>query len=269
MGGSYPPPYRREEKQTGGSNVIFGPVMAFFALGAAAVAAYTDLTENIVPNALTFPLIALGVLAHLALGVYRSDFLFAVSGLIGAAVGFSVTYLLYLFGGFGGGDIKLMAALGAILPFSPSFFASPSHIFTAVPLFPVSILIDGLLLSSPFLIGYSTLCFLRGEDISAKRLPIPRLEPKMVPAEAVWESEGEVKKDSSLPKNHDRCYADPHDTQGLQDQQVESLVKLWKEGKIDSSLKIKRTFPFAPVITVGVFSAVFFGNLYWAILATL
>ena len=80
-------------------------------LGAAAVAAVTDLATRRIPNQLTVPLIVVGLLTSAALG-----------GLIGfvdaavAAVLLSLPYVvLFAFAGGGAGDAKIMAGLGAWL----------------------------------------------------------------------------------------------------------------------------------------------------------
>jgi leader peptidase (prepilin peptidase) / N-methyltransferase len=81
------------------------------------VVAGTDLSHKIIPNAITFPGIVLGLLS--AATVLPLGF---VDGLLGVLVGGGILWLLawaspYLFGkeGMGGGDIKLLAMIGAFL----------------------------------------------------------------------------------------------------------------------------------------------------------
>ena len=86
------------------------------------VVAGTDLSHKIIPNAVTYPGIVLGLLSAgtvLPLGL--------LNGLIGLLVGGGILWLLawaspYLFGkeGMGGGDIKLLAMLGAFLGWKPA-----------------------------------------------------------------------------------------------------------------------------------------------------
>ncbi len=100
---------------------FFGPSWAAGAYGvlysALLVVAGTDLSHKIIPNAVTFPGIIVGLICAvtvLPLGV--------VDSVLGVLVGGGILWLLawaspYLFGkeGMGGGDIKLMAMIGAFL----------------------------------------------------------------------------------------------------------------------------------------------------------
>jgi len=76
-----------------------------------AIAAYTDWRWRLIKNILTIPAIALGLLLHL-LGNGWPGLTFA---LLGLAVGFGLMMIPFVFGQMGGGDVKLMAALGSLL----------------------------------------------------------------------------------------------------------------------------------------------------------
>jgi leader peptidase (prepilin peptidase) / N-methyltransferase len=105
---------------------FFGPVWPTVAYGllysALLVVAGTDLSHKIIPNAITFPGIIVGLVSAatiLPLGL--------MNGVIGLLVGGGILWLLawaspYLFGkeGMGGGDIKLLAMIGAFLGWKPA-----------------------------------------------------------------------------------------------------------------------------------------------------
>lgn len=76
-----------------------------------AIATYTDCRWRLIKNILTVPAIALGLLLHF-LGSGWPGLTF---GLLGLAAGFGLMMIPYVFGQMGGGDVKLMAALGSLL----------------------------------------------------------------------------------------------------------------------------------------------------------
>ncbi len=105
---------------------FFGPGWSTCAYGvlysALLVVAGTDLSHKIIPNVITFPGILVGLISAatvLPLGL--------MNGVIGLLVGGGILWLLawaspYLFGkeGMGGGDIKLLAMIGAFLGWKPA-----------------------------------------------------------------------------------------------------------------------------------------------------
>lgn len=106
--------------------LVFGASWATVAYGlfysALLVVAGTDLSHKIIPNAVTFPGIIAGLLC--ATTVLPIGFL---DSLLGILVGGGILWLLawaspYLFGkeGMGGGDIKLVAMIGAFLGWKPA-----------------------------------------------------------------------------------------------------------------------------------------------------
>ena len=82
----------------------------FFAV--LAMAAYTDIAKSKVYNWLTLPAIFIGLaLSFIAYGL--SDKLLDV--FLGALVGGGIFWFFFLFDAVGGGDVKLMAAVGALM----------------------------------------------------------------------------------------------------------------------------------------------------------
>src|SRR5262245_44465294 len=79
-----------------------------------AIAAVTDLRRGVIPNWLTLPAIVLAPVAHgLAHGPWAAAA--SIGGLFVCAL---VPYLLYRRDAGGGGDVKLFAALGAVVGLS-------------------------------------------------------------------------------------------------------------------------------------------------------
>jgi len=84
------------------------------------IAAWTDWRTGSIPNWLTFGTLALAPVAHVAKSLIRhatlSDALSSGGySLVGGFVCGLLPLLLYRRGGIGGGDVKLFAALGALL----------------------------------------------------------------------------------------------------------------------------------------------------------
>jgi len=75
------------------------------------IAIFTDLRSGRIPNSLTFSVMALSLIVHAGIGGLEGV-LFSLAGL---STGFGLFILVYLIGGMGAGDVKLMAAVGSIL----------------------------------------------------------------------------------------------------------------------------------------------------------
>ncbi len=75
------------------------------------IAAWTDHRTGTIPNRFTIPALFLGLGLGLASGS-ASTFLLAIAGVFATAL---VPLILFRFNAMGGGDVKLFAALGALL----------------------------------------------------------------------------------------------------------------------------------------------------------
>jgi prepilin peptidase CpaA len=85
--------------------------MTFLLLMILALAASTDLLTHRIPNALTAPTLAIGLILQ-ALSEGQAGILFALAGM---SVGLAALLPFYLLRGMGAGDVKLMAAVGSFL----------------------------------------------------------------------------------------------------------------------------------------------------------
>ncbi|WP_447984785.1 prepilin peptidase [Nitrospira sp. Nam74] len=114
------------------NGLAYGLILWYFGVGwqsviyaalfsALLVVSYIDLDHQIIPDVITLPGIGLGVLA--AVTVLPVGFLDSVLGLLlGGGVLLGLAWISpYLFGkeGMGGGDIKLLAMIGAFLGWKP------------------------------------------------------------------------------------------------------------------------------------------------------
>jgi prepilin peptidase CpaA len=74
------------------------------------VSLFFDLTRNKIPNYLTFPAIAFGIMSY-TLMQSLSGLWFSLLGLL---VGLAIFFIPFAMGGMGGGDVKLLGAVGAL-----------------------------------------------------------------------------------------------------------------------------------------------------------
>ena len=243
------------------------------ALLAVCVANYTDLFKGrIIPNKLTLPMLVTGIVFHALVGIWNSDLLKAISGVVGASVAFAIAYGIWLMGGWAGGDVKLFTALGALLPmYSPTI---PAPYSSGYPLFPLTILLNGIIAMIPISLAYIATCYARGKGAFYERVKITELHEGMIPAETIYEKDGKIGRWSSRlglgPKPRwDRTFTYPRRAAGLTRYQVGALRRLAREGRIENHLKIKRGIPFAPALGLGVFISVFYGDLYWSLIRAL
>ena len=74
-------------------------------------AGITDVRSSRVPNSITFPLALVGLSFH-TISNAGNGILFSVEGL---GMGFCLLIGFYVYGGMGAGDVKLLAAVGAVV----------------------------------------------------------------------------------------------------------------------------------------------------------
>lgn len=89
-----------------------------------ALSVYWEMKEHRIPNWLTVS----GMLAGLMLAYLRGGETL-ISSLVGLGIGFGFLFIFYVFGGIGGGDVKLMGAIGALLGHK---LVVPALFYTAV-----------------------------------------------------------------------------------------------------------------------------------------
>ncbi len=91
----------------------------------AVVAAYIDGKELRVPNKLTFPMIIAGwIYSSISYGMYDQGWYVGLMwSLAGTAVGIATLLPAYAIGGMGAGDVKMMAAIGAWVHCTITFYA--------------------------------------------------------------------------------------------------------------------------------------------------
>ncbi len=128
------------------STAIWNAVVVSFALTAAA----GDVRWRKIPRALTTAGILAGLVFHLVQGTMESGFLrgglFEFGSSAAACfIGFAIGLTLFHLGAIGGGDVKLVMALGAMLGFQRWLVAMSVAIFAAAAMAVLQALRRGLL----------------------------------------------------------------------------------------------------------------------------
>jgi prepilin peptidase CpaA len=93
------------------------PTPVIVVLVASVVLAFIDVCKYKIYNVSIYPLLVAGLIYHAMAGGATS----LVNSLLGTLVGFGILFPFYILGGMGGGDVKLMAAVGAWLGFPLTF----------------------------------------------------------------------------------------------------------------------------------------------------
>ena len=139
------------------------------------VSAVTDIKESRVPNSVTYPAIAVGLGLNALLGGLDGFF----NGLAGFGLGFVMMFLLFLWGGFGGGDVKLMAAVGALKGF-PFVVVAAFYAAIVGGIYSLIVIIwQGRFRRTLFNIGHQLFAFIRPS--SAFAVPLDKKESTAIP----------------------------------------------------------------------------------------
>jgi len=128
-------------------------VVFIVAMAVAAIAALSDWRRGEIPNWLTYGALALGPLLHagrmlVAHETMESALTEGGFSIVGALVAALVPALLYKQGAIGGGDLKLLASLGAILQTMLGVEAEMYGFFAAALIAPARLAYDGKLIAT-------------------------------------------------------------------------------------------------------------------------
>ncbi len=103
--------------------VPFTAVYFFVSLAALAIATYTDLRERLVSNRLTYGVAVLAILLKASESYLSGSIAPLESALLGGAIGFAASYVLYRLGVWAGGDVKLVTAISILNPINYAYLA--------------------------------------------------------------------------------------------------------------------------------------------------
>lgn len=148
-----------------------------------AISAVSDIRTSRVPNRITYPAVIAGLILCPVAGVFN-EYLGGpldafLNSLFGFLLGFGMMFFLYLWGGFGGGDVKLMAAIGALKGYPFVVYAAfYSAVIGAV--YSLAIIIwRGKLKQTIFNIFHQLIAFIRPR--SAFAIPLDKRDSFAIP----------------------------------------------------------------------------------------
>ncbi len=115
-----------------------------YVLGAVllSIATITDIRTREVPDWLSYGFILIGLVINTVFSLVFTDVSFILFSVTMSCFSFITMYILWRFGIFGGGDVKLLTALSSVIPFLGGI---PSFLF---------VLFTGVLASAPYFFVY-------------------------------------------------------------------------------------------------------------------
>lgn len=129
---------------------MIGYLFAGIALLGSSIAAIIDLKTTEVPDNIPYTMAASAVVLKLLYSIHTNNFSYLVDSVIVGMAYLIFGFLLYYTGQWGGGDAKVLAAIGFLLPSIPSEFSAQLSFA-----FPVAYLINLFFIGSIYMIVYS------------------------------------------------------------------------------------------------------------------
>ncbi len=220
------------------------------------LSSFTDIKKGLIYEKHTFGITFIGIISHLIYGIYLGDYLLALSGLIGGLIGFVVGAALFYTGIWAGGDAKLLMAYGSVIPNLKLSYSSA--LYTG----PVSVLLNTILLISPFLIIYALTNSLSGykevSKLDTGDIPgvfiIKKKDDIEVYEPSLWEMIKQVSKENAIIK--------PMST-GLNEEKIADLKQYNENGELSDEIKVMKSMKFAPFLFLGSLTLAFYGDLFW------
>ncbi|KZX17574.1 A24 family peptidase [Methanobrevibacter filiformis] len=122
------------------------------------IASVFDIKYGIIPNKLNFFLIAIGLIFNSLIAITTADFYYFIYSIVVAIIVCILSYILWKFRFWGGGDVKLLTAMALIVPSNPLILGMDLFNFhfplIAIYPFPLTIFFNSIIISLPFLIAY-------------------------------------------------------------------------------------------------------------------
>lgn len=140
--------------------LFLGYLMILIGVGGSAIAGYIDLKTTEIPDEIPLAMVFLGLFIRFGYSLFSGDWTFLVyPALIGSGF-FIFGMLMYYTGQWGGGDAKILGALGILVGTLPAGIAVPS----VFPLF-MNLLLNVFLVGAAYIIVYALIFSLMNKKI--------------------------------------------------------------------------------------------------------
>ena len=128
------------------------------------IAAFYDLKYKKIPNLLTISTVIFGIILNSVYSLLIKEINPILNSILISSAVFLVSYLLWKFRIWGGGDVKLLTAISVVLPIHPALFKfTMLNVYLpkiAIYPFPFTIIMNSILISFPVLISILLLNYL-------------------------------------------------------------------------------------------------------------
>lgn len=277
-------------------------VQIIFTLIISIIFCFYDVKRGFLPNRLNYILAAFGFLSNLILTIITANIKFIFFSIISYSITYVITLLLWELNVWGGGDVKLLASIAAVIPFGiNSSFFNISPVLSFYP-FSFTVMVNSILVSFPFLLVLLIYLIVKNDifndnaevfkgfvnyqglkiliDASFNRhINITDLKEGMMINNFYFDSDYvkyliESNTDTNLKvfksdDDNSRYYFKTLTAGGITKKDMYLLKIMNAQEIISNQISIKLGFPFVPAIFVGLILAIFYGDLSMIILKNL
>lgn len=277
-------------------------VQIIFTLIISIIFCFYDVKRGFLPNRLNYILAAFGFLSNLILTIITANIKFIFFSIISYSITYVITLLLWELNVWGGGDVKLLASIAAVIPFGiNSSFFNISPVLSFYP-FSFTVMVNSILVSFPFLLVVLIYLIVKNDifndnaevfkgfvnyrglkiliDASFNRhINITDLKEGMMINNFYFDSDYvkyliESNTDTNLKvfksdDDNSRYYFKTLTAGGITKKDMYLLKIMNAQEIISNQISIKLGFPFVPAIFVGLLLAIFYGDLSMIILKNL
>ena len=260
---------------------------------------FYDVKKGFLPNKLNYILVTFGFASNLILTIISGNVKFIFFSIISYSVTYLITLMLWQLNVWGGGDVKLLSSIAAVIPFGINIsFLNISPLMSFYP-FSFTVMLNSILVSFPFLIlsllylinkndvfdenievfkgflNYKSLKILIDSSFN-RHINISDLKEGMMINNFYFDNDYvkqliENNKKTNLKvfrsdDNMSKYYFKTLTAGGITKDDM-YLLKIMNAQKIISNqISIKLGFPYVPAILVGLIIAIFYGDLSMLIL---